>query len=106
MYYYKFAKDKDRNCDIYLFANKKIYEQIEDKSLKQLFDASKLPEAVRVIGMPDIHIGYGLPIGGILAVNSDHGIVSPGAVGFDINCGVRLLTTELNKKDIRNDIKK
>lgn len=105
MYYYKFAKDKDRNCDIYLFANKKIYEQIEDKSLKQLFDASKLPEAVKVIGMPDIHVGYGLPIGGILAVNSDNGIVSPGAVGFDINCGVRLLTTSYNKNKIKNDIR-
>lgn len=105
MSYYKFTKDKDRNCDIFLFTNKKIYEQIEDDSLKQLFNASKLPEAARVIGMPDIHIGYGLPIGGILAVNSDRGIVSPGAVGFDINCGVRLLTTNLNKNNIKNDIK-
>jgi len=106
MFYYRFKKDKDRNCDIYLFTNKKIYEQIENDALKQLFDASKLPGAVKVVGMPDIHIGYGLPIGGILAVDADQGIVSPGAVGFDINCGVRLLTTELNKKDIRNDIKK
>ena len=105
MFYYKFAKENGRNCDIFLFANKKIYEQIEDDSLKQLFDASKLPGAVRVIGMPDIHVGYGLPIGGVLAENTDNGIVSPGAVGFDINCGVRLLTSELNKEDIKNNIK-
>ncbi|HKL13147.1 MAG TPA: RtcB family protein [Halanaerobiales bacterium] len=105
MFYYRFKKDEDRNCDIYLFTNKKIYEQIENDALKQLFDASKLPGAVRVVGMPDIHIGYGLPIGGVLAVEAEHGIVSPGAVGFDINCGVRLLTTQLTKDDIKNNIK-
>ena len=106
MLYYRFEKEKDRNCDIFLFANKKIYEQIESDSLKQLFDASKLPGAMRVVGMPDIHIGYGLPIGGVLAVNSKSGIVSPGAVGFDINCGVRLLKTKLSKNEIKSDAKK
>ncbi|MCF8008281.1 MAG: RtcB family protein [Halanaerobiales bacterium] len=105
MYYYKFSKEKDRKCDIYIFANQKIYKGIDHKSINQLFNASKLPKAKRVVGMPDIHVGYGLPIGGILAVDNDDGIVSPGAVGFDINCGVRLLKTNLNHGYIKNDIK-
>lgn len=105
MYYYKFSKEKDRKCDIYLFANQQIYKDIDDKSITQLFNASKLPKAKRVVGMPDIHVGYGLPIGGILAVDADNGIVSPGAVGFDINCGVRLLKTNLDHKHIKNNIK-
>ncbi|MFO7814265.1 MAG: RtcB family protein [Halanaerobiales bacterium] len=101
MSYYKFAKDNERNCDIFIFTNKQLYEKIDDKSLKQLFNASKLPGAVRVIGMPDIHPGYGLPIGGILASDPNQGVVSPGAVGFDINCGVRLLKTNLARDQIR-----
>ncbi|MCF8001348.1 MAG: RtcB family protein [Halanaerobiales bacterium] len=104
MLYYKFEKNNNRNSDILLFTNKHIYEKIDDKSLKQLFNASKLPGVVRVVGMPDIHPGYGLPIGGVLAVDPQKGIVSPGAVGFDINCGVRLLKTGLSKNDIKNDI--
>lgn len=104
MFYYKFNKEKERNCDVLLFANQQIYEKIEDDSIQQLFNASKLPGAVKVIGLPDIHIGYGLPIGGVLAVNMKEGVVSPGAVGFDINCGVRLLTSNLKKNNILNQI--
>lgn len=105
MLYYKFAKDKNRNSNIFIFTNKQLYEKIDDKSLKQLFNASKLPGTVRVVGMPDIHPGYGLPIGGVLAVDPNKGVVSPGAVGFDINCGVRLLKTDILKDDIQNDVK-
>ncbi len=105
MLYYKFAKDNKRNSDILLFTSQQLYKKIDDKSLKQLFNASKLPGVVRVVGMPDIHPGYGLPIGGILAVDPNKGVVSPGAVGFDINCGVRLLKTDIFKNDIENYIK-
>jgi tRNA-splicing ligase RtcB len=105
MLYYKFDKNNNRNSDILLFTNQQLYEKIDDKSFKQLFNASKLPGVVRVVGMPDIHPGYGLPIGGVLAVDPHNGVVSPGAVGFDINCGVRLLKTDLSKNDITNDIK-
>lgn len=67
----------------------------EDKSLAQLADAAALPGVVDpVVGMPDIHEGFGLPIGGVMAVTPD-GVISAGAVGMDINCGVRLIRTEL-----------
>lgn len=105
MFYYKFSKENDRNSDVFIFANKTIYEQIEKDAITQLFNASKLPSVELVVGMPDIHIGYGLPIGGVFATDAKNGIVSPGAVGFDINCGVRLLKTNLKKDDIEYDSK-
>ena len=64
------------------------------KALQQLFDASKLSGVIKVVGMPDLHQGYGLPIGGVMVSKLENAIISPGAVGFDINCGVRLLTTD------------
>ncbi|MDN5364696.1 MAG: hypothetical protein PWQ91_1759 [Eubacteriales bacterium] len=70
----------------------------EDKALEQLVHAACLPGVVEpVIGMPDIHEGFGLPIGGVMAVTPD-GVISAGAVGMDINCGVRLLRTELEAR--------
>ncbi len=67
----------------------------EDKSLEQLANAACLPGVVNpVVGMPDIHEGFGLPIGGVMAV-AEGGVISAGAVGMDINCGVRLIRTDL-----------
>jgi tRNA-splicing ligase RtcB len=55
-----------------------------------------LPGIVRAaLAMPDIHQGYGLPVGGVVATDAEHGVVSPGAIGFDINCGVRLLRSDV-----------
>ncbi|MBN1297912.1 RtcB family protein [bacterium] len=69
---------------------------LKDGSLKQVANAAGLPGATgMVLAMPDIHYGYGLPIGGILACRLTDGVISPGGVGFDINCGVRLLATQL-----------
>lgn len=71
-----------------------------DKSLRQLANAACLPGVVRhVCGMPDIHEGFGLPIGGVMATSTD-GVISAGAVGMDINCGVRLLTTDLAAEEL------
>ena len=53
------------------------------------------------LAMPDIHLGYGFPVGGVAATRTDHGVISPGGVGFDINCGVRLLRTELTESEVR-----
>jgi tRNA-splicing ligase RtcB len=67
-----------------------------DASLEQLANGATLPGIVRAaLAMPDIHQGYGLPVGGVVATDGEHGVVSPGAIGFDINCGVRLLRTGL-----------
>lgn len=72
---------------------------MEDKSLQQLADAAALPGVIDpVVGMPDIHQGFGLPIGGVMAVDAD-GVISAGAVGMDINCGVRLMRTGIRAEE-------
>src|SRR5712692_7463267 len=65
-----------------------------EASLEQLANGATLPGIVKAaLAMPDIHQGYGLPVGGVVATDAERGVVSPGAIGFDINCGVRLLAT-------------
>jgi tRNA-splicing ligase RtcB len=67
-----------------------------DAALAQLANGATLPGIVRAaLAMPDIHQGYGLPVGGVVATDAEHGVVSPGAIGFDINCGVRLLRSDV-----------
>jgi tRNA-splicing ligase RtcB len=71
------------------------------ETLTQLVNVATLPGVVGyVYGMPDMHEGYGFPVGGVAATRMPDGVVSPGGVGFDINCGVRLLTTPLLRKDL------
>lgn len=73
-----------------------------DESLEQVANVAFLPGIVGPsMAMPDIHWGYGFPIGGVAATSYDDGVVSPGGVGFDINCGVRLLRSDLTEKDVR-----
>ncbi len=84
--------------DALVFLNSKLRQQIKEDGdeLRQLCDAAALPGVVGpVIGMPDIHSGFGLPIGGVMACDADTGVVSAGAVGMDINCGVRLLSSAI-----------
>ncbi len=74
---------------------------LEDKSLDQLVNSATLPGIVaHALAMPDIHQGYGFPIGGVVATRVPDGVISPGGVGYDINCGVRLLGTRLNRQDV------
>jgi tRNA-splicing ligase RtcB len=78
----------------------------EEDSLQQVANVAHLPGIIaRSLAMPDIHSGYGFPIGGVAAFDEDEGIISPGGVGYDINCGVRLLSTQLDRKDIQDRIK-
>ena len=81
-------------ADAVIYARESLLREAErDLSLEQLTDAASLPRVISpVIGMPDIHEGFGLPIGGVMATD---GLVSVGAVGMDINCGVRLLKSQL-----------
>jgi tRNA-splicing ligase RtcB len=73
-----------------------------DASLEQLANGATLPGIVKgAYAMPDIHQGYGLPVGGVIATDARHGVISPGAIGFDINCGVRLLRTPLVLEEVR-----
>ncbi len=88
-----------------VYLNQALYEQFrEADALTQLCDAASLPGvAGAVLGMPDIHTGFGLPIGGVVATDADTGVVSAGAVGMDINCGVRLLTAATDATDLIGD---
>jgi tRNA-splicing ligase RtcB len=73
-----------------------------DASLEQVANAASLPGIVKAsLAMPDIHQGYGLPVGGVVATDMAGGVVSPGGVGYDINCGVRLLRTNLQGGEVR-----
>ncbi|MHB8067211.1 MAG: RtcB family protein [Desulfobaccales bacterium] len=85
-----------------VFASQKMMAKIqEDQSLQQVANVATLPGIEGAsLAMPDIHWGYGFPIGGVAAFNLDEGVVSPGGVGYDINCGVRLLRTNLQRPEV------
>ena len=90
-----------------VFSNERMMRSIQkDQSLKQVVNVATLPGIVgHSLAMPDIHQGYGFPIGGVAAFDPDEGIVSPGGVGYDINCGCRLMTTRLKANEIHPVIK-
>ncbi|MFC1820098.1 RtcB family protein [Thermodesulfobacteriota bacterium] len=90
-----------------IFSNHKLIKEVQkDQSLVQVANVATLPGIVKQsLAMPDIHWGYGFPIGGVAAFNMKDGVVSPGGVGYDINCGCRLMTTSLKASEIRPYIK-
>src|ERR1044071_2811782 len=85
-----------------IFADESLMRDLEgDAAIQQLANVAHLPGIVGpAIAMPDIHWGYGFPIGGVAAFDEENGVVSPGGVGYDINCGVRLLATRLTIPDV------
>ena len=86
-----------------IFATEKLLAGLkEDNSLRQVMNVARLPGIVGYsLAMPDIHWGYGFPIGGVAAMELNDGVISPGGVGYDINCGVRLVTTHLTYSTIQ-----
>ncbi len=86
-----------------VYADEAMLRQIgQDQALEQVANVATLPGIVRYsLAMPDIHWGYGFPVGGVAALRADDGVISPGGVGYDINCGVRLLRTDLSEEDVR-----
>jgi tRNA-splicing ligase RtcB (3'-phosphate/5'-hydroxy nucleic acid ligase) len=86
-----------------LFSNAALLAGVQgDPSLGQLANVATLPGIERfALAMPDIHFGYGFPVGGVAAFDLHEGIVSPGGIGYDINCGVRLLRTSLTVEEVR-----
>jgi tRNA-splicing ligase RtcB len=89
---------RDMRVPVRIFATRRLLEQImDDKSLEQAVNAATLPGLVgQVVVMPDMHQGYGFPIGGVAATRLPDGVISPGAIGYDINCGVRLLGSQIS----------
>ena len=98
---YEIPKEGKMLVPAFILASDKLIEKIkEDKTLDQVENISMLPGIVeKAMIMPDAHQGYGFPIGGVAAFDLKKGIISPGGVGYDINCGVRLLTTNIPKKE-------
>jgi tRNA-splicing ligase RtcB len=90
-----------------IFSSPDLIKMLQkDQSLTQVANVATLPGIVKQsLAMPDIHWGYGFPIGGVAAFDLDEGIISPGGVGYDINCGCRLMTTRLSASEIRPLIK-
>ena len=83
------------------FLSLALAETLEEGAVRQLANVATLPGIVKhSLAMPDIHWGYGFPIGGVAAFDMTEGVISPGGVGFDINCGVRLITTPLTEADL------
>jgi len=89
-----------------VYASDELIEQImNDNSLQQVVNVATLPGIVgHSLAMPDIHWGYGFPVGGVAATHAETGVISPGGIGFDINCGVRLLATDLLRDQIKGQV--
>lgn len=90
------------NVPARIYASKKLFEEMDEGVIEQVTNVACLPGIQKYsFCMPDGHWGYGFPIGGVGAFDLDKGIISPGGIGFDINCGMRLLATNLTLKDIQ-----
>lgn len=102
----KFKVETGGNIDVVIYSKDEMLEKMrKDRTIPQAMNAATLPGLVgNVLIMPDGHEGYGFPVGGVAAFDADNGIISPGAIGFDINCGVRLIKTNLEEKDVRGHI--
>ncbi|MFH1425462.1 MAG: RtcB family protein [archaeon] len=99
---WEIAKEGKMNVAVRVCASEKLLEDIKkDKTLWQAQNMAKLPGVIGVVVLPDAHQGYGACIGGVSACDLENGVVSPGEIGYDINCSVRLLRTNLNEEDLK-----
>jgi len=101
-----FRKEMRVPARVYL-SEKMLEEAFRDKSIEQLINVATLPGIVKyALAMPDMHEGYASPIGGVAAIDVKEGIVAPGMQGYDINCGVRVLISQLKEKEIKPFLEK
>jgi tRNA-splicing ligase RtcB len=102
---YKIEKDESRGMrvPVIIYADNQLLEKMmSDRTIDQAINVSTLPGIQQnAVVLPDGHEGYGFPVGGVAAMDAEEGMISPGGVGYDINCGVRLLRTNLKEKDVR-----
>ncbi|MCS7121845.1 MAG: RtcB family protein [Archaeoglobaceae archaeon] len=90
----------------YFYINRKLMQILEKDAVEQAANVATMPGIqVASLVMPDVHVGYGFPIGGVAGFDLNEGVISPGGVGFDINCGVRLLRTNLKLEDVKPKMK-
>ncbi len=101
---------QDMRVPARIYVSEKMFDDVlKDKSVEQVINLTTLPGIEKYsIGMPDIHEGYGSPIGGVFAIDveNEEGIISPGAIGYDINCGMRLLSSRLTSEDLKPHLDK
>ena len=91
----------------YFYINRKLMQILERDAVEEAANVATMPGIKQAsLVMPDVHVGYGFPIGGVAGFDVEDGVVSPGGVGFDINCGVRLLRTNLKVDDVKPKIRK
>jgi tRNA-splicing ligase RtcB (3'-phosphate/5'-hydroxy nucleic acid ligase) len=105
---YEIPKTGNMKVPVWVFANEALMKKMqEDNCISQGVNvATNLPGIYKAsIMMPDAHQGYGFSVGGVAAIDAEHGCISPGGIGFDINCGVRLLATHLTVEDVEPKIK-
>jgi len=97
---------QDMQVPVRIFATRDLLEAVmEDKSLEQAVNSATLPGLVgHVVVMPDMHQGYGFPIGGVAATRYPQGVISPGGIGYDINCGVRLLASQIEYEAVKSQL--
>jgi tRNA-splicing ligase RtcB len=102
-YVWEIPQEGGMNAPARVLASESLLDEIsEDKTLQQLENATHLPGVQKYgICMPDGHQGYGFPVGGVAGIDAENGCISPGAVGYDINCGVRMMKTNLTYDDLR-----
>lgn len=107
-YTWEIPKEGKMNVPGKIFASDKLLSHIkQDKTLQQIRNVAHLPGIYKSsIAMPDAHQGYGFPIGGVAALDIEQGGISPGGVGYDINCGLRLVKTPLKVKEVKPELKK
>ncbi|MCX7698863.1 MAG: RtcB family protein [Candidatus Goldbacteria bacterium] len=104
-YKFEIEKTEDMNVPGIIYCNEKLLNDIGNEPVTQVKNVATLPGIQKYsIAMPDIHWGYGFPIGGVAAFDYDEGIISPGGVGYDINCGVRMIRTHLDYDSIKDKI--
>lgn len=106
-YLWEIPKEGKMRVPARIYATENMIDAIRgDNAPEQAANVAHLPGIVNhSLAMPDIHWGYGFPIGGVAAFDVDSGVISPGGVGYDINCGVRLMASRLTRKDVQPQIK-
>ncbi len=106
-YLFEVPKQGAMNVPLKIYASEKLLEKLKgDRSIQQGMNVASLPGIVQEsIMLPDAHEGYGFSIGGVAAFRVEDGIITPGGIGFDINCGVRLLSTNLTKEEVEPKVK-
>src|SRR5690349_16333659 len=100
---YRIEADSNRGMKVpvTIYADEALMQKMmTDRTITQAINVSTLPGVQKhIVVLPDGHEGYGFPVGGVAAMDAEEGMISPGGVGYDINCGVRLIRTNLHEKD-------